>query len=330
MKNYDEAVGIDVSKNTLDVRCYLAMKHKVFSNDIRGCKSMLKWVSQQTGKGSVFYCFENTGNCSLKLSTYLTSQHIVYVEESPIKIKRSCGLVREKSDKVDSEIIARYAWLHREELEPSELKGLFYQELGRLIGLRDQLVRNRAGLIGTLKESRQLLGSPSTDTVCLVLTRSIDYLSKQVKNIECRMVALVKEYREVHKSYELLRTMHGIGFVVALQLIYHTHNFRRFSTWRQFSSYCGLAPFEYSSGTSIHRRKKCHYLGDRKMKSLLSMASISAIQHDPELRKYYQKKVAQGKPKMIALNNVRNKLLSRAFAVIRRGTPYVALNQFAA
>lgn len=60
------------------------------------------------------------------------------------------------------------------------------------------------------------------------------------------------------------------------------------------------------------------------------MASISAIQNDPELKLYYKKKVEQGKPKMIALNNVRNKLLSRAFAVIKRGTPYVVLNQFAA
>lgn len=60
------------------------------------------------------------------------------------------------------------------------------------------------------------------------------------------------------------------------------------------------------------------------------MASISAIQHDPELRLYYKRKVKEGKPKMIALNNVRNKLLARVFSVVKRGTPYVALNQYAA
>ena len=71
-------------------------------------------------------------------------------------------------------------------------------------------------------------------------------------------------------------------------------------------------------------------MSDRKMKSLLSMASVSAIQHDGELREYYQRKVAEGKPKMIALNNVRNKLLSRVFAVIKRQTPYVDLCKYAA
>jgi len=330
MKNFEEVVGIDVSKKTIDASCHLAQQHRVFSNDIKGYQSMLNWVTKQTKGVSVFYCFENTGNYSLKLASYLSYKGIAYVEESPIKIKRSSGLVREKTDKIDSEIIARYAWIHREELVSSELKSVVYQELGRLIGLRDQLVRNRAGLLGTLKEIEQLLSSPSTDTSCIVLRRSIENLSKQIKSIESRMDSLLKEDESLSSNYKLLLSIRGIGFVVACQLLYHTENFKRFSSWRKFSSYCGLAPYEYSSGTSIHRRKKCHYLGDRKMKSLLSMASISAIQHDPELRLYYKRKVKEGKPKMIALNNVRNKLLARVFSVVKRGTPYVALNQYAA
>lgn len=134
----------------------------------------------------------------------------------------------------------------------------------------------------------------------------------------------------MRKNYELLISLKGIGLVVGCQLIYHTGNFTRFANWRAFSSYCGTAPFEHRSGTSIHRRKQCHYLGDRKMKSLLSMASVSAIQHDAELRLYYKRKLAEGKDKMVAVNNVRNKLIARAFAVVKRGTPYVVLNQYAA
>ena len=71
-------------------------------------------------------------------------------------------------------------------------------------------------------------------------------------------------------------------------------------------------------------------MGDRQMKSLLSMAACTAIQYDSELRHYYKKKREEGKLKMIALNNVRNKLLSRVFAVVKRGTPYVELHKFAA
>jgi len=330
MKNYKEVVGIDVSKKTMNAYCYRAQSHKVFTNDIGGYKSLIKWVFKVVKTTEVFYCFENTGYYSLKLALYLSSQNIIYVEESPLKIKRSSGIVKEKTDVLDACLIARYAWLYREELNPSTVKSSSHLELGRLLALRDQLVRNNAGLKGTLKEMKVLLTSPTTDAGCISLKRSIDYLEKQVKSIEARIKAILSEDSSMGKNYELLTSLRGVGLVVACQLIYHTGNFTRFDSWRAFSSYCGIAPFEHRSGTSIHRRKQCHYLGDRKMKSLLSMASVSAIQHDGELRIYYKKKLAEGKDKMIAVNNVRNKLISRAFAVVKRGTPYVVLQQHAA
>lgn len=330
MKNYKEVVGIDVSKNTIDAYCFKAQVHKAFVNDLVGYKSLIKWVLKETKESEVFYCFENTGYYSLKLALYLSSQAIVYVEESPLKIKRSSGIVKEKTDRLDAHLIARYAWLYREELEPSTVKSSSHLELGRLLALRDQLVRNNAGLKGTLKEMRTLLSSPTTDFGCISLKRSIDYLSKQVKGVEIRIKQIISADESMSTNYELLSSLKGVGLVVACQLIYHTGNFTRFASWRAFSSYCGTAPFEHRSGTSIHRRKQCHYLGDRKMKSLLSMASVSAIQHDSELRLYYKRKLAEGKDKMLAINNVRNKLIARAFAVIKRGTPYVVLQQHAA
>ncbi len=192
------------------------------------------------------------------------------------------------------------------------------------------MVRNTAGLKGTLKELKSLLSNVSTDPGCIILKRSIDYLSKQIKSIELRIQELIFDDKLMAKNYELLSRLKGVGFVVSCQLIYHTGNFTRFDNWRSFSSYCGTAPFAHESGTSIKRRKQCHYLGDRKMKSLLSMASVSAIQHDSELRLYYNRKLAEGKDKMLAINNVRNKLIARAFAVIKRGTPYVVLQNHAA
>lgn len=88
---------------------------------------------------------------------------------------------------MDARLIARYAWLYREELSPSTVKSMSHLELGRLLALRDQLVRNNAGLKGTLKEMKVLLSSPTTDSGCISLKRSIDYLIKQVKGIEERI-----------------------------------------------------------------------------------------------------------------------------------------------
>ncbi len=80
MKNYEEVVGIDVSKKTIDVSCHLAQQHHVFTNDVKGYQSMINWVFKQTKGVSVFYCFENTGNYSLKLASYLSLKGIAYVE----------------------------------------------------------------------------------------------------------------------------------------------------------------------------------------------------------------------------------------------------------
>jgi len=140
----------------------------------------------------------------------------------------------------------------------------------------------------------------------------------------------MKSDESLHTNFKLLNTLKGVGLILSCPLLYHTSNFTRFNNWRQFSSYCGVAPFEHSSGTSIRRKNRIHHIGDRKMKTLLTRASVSAIQCDKELKQHYKKKLAEGKPKMVALNNVRNKILSRAFAVIKKGTPYVELQKFAA
>jgi transposase len=184
--------------------------------------------------------------------------------------------------------------------------------------------------MNSLKEMETLLNSPSTDDCCKIIKKTIHYLTKQIVALESYIKKLMNRDELLLKNYELLNSLKGVGLVLSCQILYHTSNFKRFNSWRQFSSYCGIAPFEHSSGTSIHRKNRIHHIGDRKMKTLLTLASVSAIQCDKELKQYYKKKVAEGKPKMVALNNVRNKILSRAFAVVKRGTPYVELQKFAA
>jgi len=330
MKNYVDVIGIDVSKLTIDAHIHKKEVHKEFSNTLRGYVSLLKWTNKHLLMGSYFFCFENTGHYSSNLSVFMSEKGIDYVEENPLSIKRSAGIVRGKTDKLDAVMISRYAWLHKEELVLSSPKKFYMQELGRLLSFREQLVRDRTGKISSLKEMQSLLSSPSTDICCKTIEKTIHYLSKQITLLEQRIKTLMADDELLNTNFELLKTLKGVGLVLASQLIYHTSNFKRFNNWRQFSSYCGVAPFEYSSGTSIKRRNRIHYIGDRKMKTLLTLASVSAIQCDSELKLYYKKKVAEGKPKMVALNNVRNKILSRAFSVIKRGTPYVELKQFAA
>ncbi len=116
----------------------------------------------------------------------------------------------------------------------------------------------------------------------------------------------------------------------AVIIIAYTNNFNRFKNWRRFASYCGIAPFPYQSDTSIKGKAKVSHLANKKLKSIINMCAISAIQHNPEIKHYYLKRVSQGKNKMSTINIVRNKLIARVFAVIKRQTPYIDTMKFAA
>lgn len=121
----------------------------------------------------------------------------------------------------------------------------------------------------------------------------------------------------------MLLSIKGVGKLVSIATIIKTRNFTRFDDARKFACYCGTAPFENTSGTSIRGKTKVSHLADKRMKSLLDLAAKSAIQYDKELRAYYLKRTADGKSKMSTINIVRNKILSRMFAVIKRQTPFV-------
>lgn len=141
--------------------------------------------------------------------------------------------------------------------------------------------------------------------------------------LEKEMDRIVGEDPGLREQFRLLTGVKGIGAVTARFLIVRTAGFTAFSTWRKFASYCGIAPFPYRSGTSIRGRTRVNKLANRQGKTLLNMCACSAIQFNPEMRAYYQRRVEQGKNEMGTLNIIRNKLLARAFAVIKRGTPYV-------
>lgn len=331
MKNVEESVGIDVSKQTIDVYLYCKKVHEVFSNKKSGFIKMEKWIRKQgLSTSKVLYCFENTGWYSVSLSFYLHDLNRFYVCENALEIKRSIGLKREKSDKADARNIAHYAWLRREEVECSRPPSEKLIELQRMMSLREQLSKQIVSLKNVRHGMLPVTSSPSTDRTILLLDQSLSSLEKQLKKIEKEMELLISKEEEMKENYDLVMSVRGVGKILATQLLLHTQNFTIFDNARQFSAYCGIAPYPYQSGTSIKGRPRVHSIGDKKMKSLINTCAVSAIQHDNELKAYYLRRIAEGKPKMLVLNIIRNKLIARAFATIKRGTPFVELNQFAA
>jgi transposase len=331
MKKVTETIGIDVSKLTLDLYVRTTKVHKQFSNDLKGFKQIISWSKKQNiNLEETLFCFEHTGWYCLLLSYYLFENNHRYCCINAIEIKRSMGLRRGKSDKADAWEIANYAWLRREELEPSTPPAKKLIELQRMMSLREQLVKQQTANKNLFKGMASIVIDELNDVSMSILKENMNQLEKQILTVEKAINELIKQDETMIDNYKLSKTVKGVGMVLAVQMLLHTHNYTRFESSRQFSAYCGLVPYPYQSGTSINGRNKIHPISDKKMKSLLSMSAISAIQHDRELKLYYQKRVEEGKPKMVVLNIIRNKIVSRVFATVNRGTPYVEMNKFLA
>jgi transposase len=331
MKKVTQTIGIDVSKLTLDVFIRTTSVHKQFSNDNKGFKQIISWLSKQkVNLDETLFCFEHTGWYCLMLSYFLYENNHRYCCINAIEIKRSMGLKRGKSDKADAWEIANYAWLRRDELVPSRPPAKNLIELQRMMSLREQLVKHQTANKNLLKGMSEIVFEQCKDVSMVILKENIHYLEQQILSTEKAINELIKKDEMMINNYKLSKTVKGVGMVLAVQMLLHTHNYTRFESSRQFAAYCGLVPYPYQSGTSINGRNRIHPISDRKMKSLLSMSAISAIQHDKELKLYYQKRVEEGKPKMVVLNIIRNKIVSRVFATVNRGTPYVEINKFMA
>jgi transposase len=147
-------------------------------------------------------------------------------------------------------------------------------------------------------------------------------MEKTRESIEKEISLLIKQDPGLKQLFELLTSIPGIGTVVAVNMIVVTDEFQKFDDPNKFSCYAGVVPFANRSGTSIKGKWKVSHLANKKIKMLLHLAAMSAITVKGELQEYYKRKVAEGKNKMSVINAIRNKLIHRIFAVIKRLTPY--------
>jgi transposase len=247
---------------------------------------------------------------------------IAFTKVSGLAIKRSMGLVRGKSDKLDAQRIAQYGFEKQDKLVAEQPCDENLKRLKLLYSTRAKLVTQRAALITTVHEYAQVLQLKKSDIILTTQTDTIKTLDRQIKKLDLAIQAVIEADEKINRNYRLLQTLNGVGKVVALVMILKTGNFTRFTQSRKFASFCGTAPFEYRSGTSIRGKTKVSHLADKVMKTLLDLSAKSAIQHDKELQEYYLRRTNSGKSKMSTINIVRNKLLHRMFAIIKRQTPY--------
>lgn len=323
-------VGIDISKERLDWQLNYHIRQKAMgkaANNPNGIAQLLQqWTDQGIPLDELVVCFEHTGPYGLLLAAMLEEAGLDYVMVSAAEVQRSLGIRRGKSDPIDAGRLAEYGWRFRDRLRPSRLPSKALLEVRGWLLWREKLIKMRTGVINGIKAT-QLVGG-ITDLAALTeqMQDQQRQLTEQLKQVDRHIQHAIRKCAELHRLYQLLASIPGIGPVIAGWLLVYTQGFTRFGTARQFACFVGSAPFPHQSGIQKSSDRVSRWRCVR-MKTLLLNGVNSAIQHDPEIGAYFRRKCSEGKHPQSVKNAVVCKLIYRVFAVVNRGTPYVKIYQ---
>lgn len=326
---YKLFIGIDFSKKKIDVSAFVADEpstsiYESFSNDASGHLEMLSWLDECYGsvpKSAWLFCGEHTGLYSVVLSDYLASKGYFIWLENACQIKQSTGIRRGKTDRLDSLMIAWYAYRFKDKALRYTPASKYLKQLHMLFTFRDLQVKIKTELLVHAKELRSTLQADAA--VSYIYKRcqmQLAGLVKEIKKIEAKILEILRKEEELKNNYDRITSIKGISFVNAIALIIYTANFTKFTDARKLACYAGVVPFERTSGSSVRKKARVSGFANKKLKTLLTQAARCAVVYDPFLRMYYQRKIEEGKHKSLILNNVRNKLIHRIFALVRDQT----------
>lgn len=323
MKKWKFTLGVDVSKNTLDISCSELKEHTKIMNGTEGFKQFLKWCRcLKIDLADCFLILEYTGGYEYKLLQFCEAYSIPYVRIPGLAIKNSMGITRGKNDKADSLRIAQYGEEKYKSLQPSKPLNPAIIRLKELLAFRKRIIRESAGYKSSLKERQHMYEKNSKDIIVKSMEQKLKANSKIIENVEAEMMSIIIQDEELHLNFTLITSIKGIGKVNGLMTIAYTENFTSFSNPRSYAVYVGVVPFDHSSGTSIRGRKRVSHIANKELKQELNQAARSAIVWDKEMNAYAENKL-KTKCYKIVLNNVKFKLILRMFAVVKRGEMYV-------
>jgi len=312
MNKYTEIYGVDISKDVFDVYGS-ETGHSQFKNDEKGFKSFLKHLP----KGALVI-MEATGYYHYRLAQFLFKSNVLVSVVNPLSVKRfiQMKLAKVKTDKSDSKAICEYGQMNEVPLYTALTD--VQSECLQLFRLLDSYIKHRTATKNKIK-GEEVLGVPSK-FVYRSLKRNLKQLNNEVDALESRLLELVKQDQQ--HQLTLLQSIPGIGLKTALFLIVVTDGFKKFETASQLCSYVGITPTIRQSGSSVRGRSRISKVGNKKLRNLMFLAAFSACKYNRSCKALFDRIVAKGKSKKLALIAVANKLLKQAFAIAKSGLPY--------
>lgn len=311
MNKSTKFIGIDISKKVFDVWSD-DFGHKQFKNSSDGFDAFLLLLSKDS------WCvMEYTACYYQRLAIFLFESDVAVSLINPLVMKRfiQMKLQRNKNDKSDAKMMVRYA--HEQKLFPWKPNPQYIEECKDLHSTISLYFKQSTAL------KNKLCSLKDKGVKGKILTS----LKRQIRQVQAEIKLLEKEMEQRIKANEQelltnLSTVPGIGRKTAIMLIICTNGFRSFQNAKQVSSFFGLAPVEFSSGSSVRGRSSISKKGNPVMRNYLFMCSFTACSKNKQCKALYDRIVAKGKSKKLALIAVTNKLIKQTFAVAKSNMPY--------
>jgi transposase len=315
MQTLTNYTGIDISKSFFDVAIDKGpgYEYHKFSNDESGFKALLKLLSAD---GHVV--MEASGPYYLKLACYLSDDGIAVSVVNPLVIRRFCQMrmSRAKTDKKDARMIAEYG--------KSEQPALWQKPEPHVIALQQM----EALLSNLSKEYTALSNQLESFKNSGMLSKGLEkIIAKELHHKQAlmnEMTVAMETLAEQHYAEMLsnLTSIPGMGKKTAMMLIVLSGGFDKFDDYRKLSSYIGLCPRIFESGTSVKGKARICKMGMSRIRAMLYICSWSAKRYNKACKELYERLVAKGKAKKLALIAVANKLLKQAFAIATKQSKY--------
>jgi transposase len=313
-------LGLDIAKARFDAQLITAdvKRHASFPNTQAGFEQLAAWLARHHASATdpLHACMEATGNWGLDLAAFLHAARIKVSIVNPRQIKAfgDSELSRNKTDKLDAALIARFCRAHGPAAwtppaaEMRELRELVRRCAALKVNRTQELNRQKAGLISAI--------------VAASIERLLAHLDAEIRAITAAIREVIARDLVLQHNYELLSSIPSIGAVTAALILAELPNIAEF-TPKGLAAFTGLSPQEHSSGA---RRSfgGISRIGNAGVRSALFMCALTARRHNPRLAEFVKRMTEAGKPNKVILIALARKLLVMAHAVIRTQTPFNA------
>lgn len=312
-------VGIDVSKLTLDVELIAPngkAKVKIFDNNPSGFRKLLSWAQHMAPDRPLHFCLEATGSYSEGIALFLSEADQFVSMVNPARI-HYFGLalgMGNKTDKASAHLIALYC--QKEQPPLWRMATPEVRRLKALVRLHQDLVEMRTAELNRLQ-------TPGLDPIVTkILKKHLRQLQSDIAEAEAAIESHIKNTPSLKSDRDLLLSIPGLGDAAARHILAELPDVAQFDTAQSAGAYAGLAPSEFRSGTSVHKKTRISKRGNARLRAALYMPAMSAIQHNPLVKAIYTRLLERGLPRMAALGAAMRKLLMIAYGVLKNQTKF--------